>query len=184
MIKRTFSIITIMMGMLLLNSCQGTTRGADALSNAELETLVSGPIRKMINSPRAKKHLQSGKTLKIELLDVNNKTNYSMDKEAAIIHGVLEELFINYENVEFYSMADRLAGNDSINQQNSAGLIRATDQKQAGEQIGADDNIQVTITSTTAKADEEEFRLMLKWYDRESQRPIGKTSIYITKPRF
>jgi len=168
------------LGLATITGCASLT-AVDPMSNKELDTLVLDNVLKMVKQPKAARVLSSGKPIKIELLDMKNGTRAFMNREWDAIKNNLEEVFMNYENVEFYNIGDRRSGQKSINTMNSEGLVKATQQKRTGEQEGADYNIQVTITETQVNKNDKEYRMMIKWYDRESQRPIAATSVYFEK---
>jgi competence protein ComGC len=153
----------------------------DPMSNEEIDRLVANTVKKLVVTPRAKKLFASNKTVKIELLNLKNNTRTYMNREWETIKANLEELFINYENVEFYNADDRRRGQKSINELQSEGLIKTSQQKKTGEQEGADYNIQVTITETQLTEKEKQYRLIIRWYNRETQRPVSISSVYFTK---
>ena len=178
-LKRLKSIV-VFAGLATITGCTSLT-AVDPMSNQELDKLVHDNVVKMVQQPRAKRVLNSGKLIKIELLDMKNNTRAYMNREWDAIKSNLEEIFMNYENVEFYNIGDRRRGQKSINTMNAEGLVKANQQKTAGEQEGADYNIQVTINETQVNEDVKEYRMMVKWYERESQRPIAATSVYFQK---
>jgi len=49
-----FKSLAVVLMVVSLVSCKSAQRGADALSNHELELLVRKPIEKMLTAPRAK----------------------------------------------------------------------------------------------------------------------------------
>lgn len=172
--------ILMVLGLTVVTGCASLT-AVDPMSNKELDTLVKDTIMKMVKQPRAARILTNGKISKIELLDMKNNTRAYMNREWDAIKNNLEEVFMNYENIEFYNVGDRRLGQKSINTLNSEGLIKAEQQKAAGEQEGADYNIQVTINETQVNKDDKEYRMLVKWYDRETQKPIAAASVYFEK---
>jgi len=178
--KTKFQMVLMALGLGIITGCASLT-AVDPMTNKELDTLVRDNVEKMVKQPRASKVLKSEELIKIELLDMKNNTRAFMNREWDTIKNNLEEVFMNYENVEFYNMSDRRAGQKSINEMNDEGLIKTTQQKTAGEQEGADYNIQVTISETQVNKDDKEYRMLIKWYNRESQRPVAATSVYFEK---
>ena len=163
-----------------INGCTSLT-AVDTMSNEELDKLVHDNVMKMVAQPKARRLLNSSRRIKIELLNLRNNTRSYMNREWDAIKSNLEEVFMNYENVEFYNLDDRRTGQKSINELASEGLIKAEQQKLAGEQEGADYNIQVTINETQINSSRKQYRMMVRWYERESQRPVASASVYFTK---
>ena len=153
--------LVIILGVAIVTGCTSLT-AVDPMSNKELDTLVHDNVVKMVKQGKARRVLNSGKIIKIELLDMKNNTRAYMNREWDAIKSNLEEIFMNYENVEFYNIGDRRSGQKSINTMNSEGLIKANQQKLSGEQEGADYNIQVTINETQVNEDVKEYRMMIK----------------------
>ena len=173
-------LIVVCVAALAFSGCQSLTP-IDPMSNRELDALVHDNVIKMVKQPRASSVLNNNDVVKIELLPMKNNTRSYMNREWDTIKNTLEEVFLNYPNVEFYNVGDRRAGQQSINELNSEGLIKASQQKKAGEQFGSDYNIQVTISETQVNKEQTEYRMLIKWYERETQRPIAATSVYFEK---
>ena len=178
--RKNFRDLLISTTLIVISSCTSLT-AVDPMSNRELDTLVKDNVLKMVKQPRASRILNNNSIVKIELLDMKNNTRAYMNREWDAIKNILEEVFMNYENVEFYNVGDRRSGQKSINTLNTEGFIKATQQKSTGEQEGSDYNIQVTINETQLNKNDKEYRMMIKWYDRESQKPIAATSVYFKK---
>ena len=180
MYKKTTNLLIAIL-LCLLCSCASKITIVDPLKNEEIDQMVVGAVQKMVNNPRAQKHLATKEEVDVELLPLRNRTRNYMKSEWDAIKSGIEEVFGNYSNVYFYDMANRESGQKSINQMQAKGLVKATDQKEAGEQVGADDNIQVTLTESKISKSKVQYRFIIKWYDRQSQRPYGSTSVYFTK---
>lgn len=175
--SQKINLIITGLGLALITGCTSLTP-IDPMSNQELDTLIKDNVLKMIQQPRAKRLLSNANIIKIELLEMKNNTRSYMNREWDAIKNSLEEIFINYENVEFYNISDRRKGQKSINTINSEGLVKATQQNLVGEQQGTKYNIQVTINETQVNKRDKEYRMMIKWYERETQKPIAATSVY------
>lgn len=176
------SLVVIVLSAIVMSGCQ-SLQAIDPMSNRELDALVRDNVVKMVKQPRASSVLNNNNLVKVELLPMKNNTRSYMNREWDTIKNTLEEVFLNYPNVEFYNVGDRRAGQQSINELNGEGLIKASQQKKAGEQFGSDYNIQVTISETQLNKEQSEYRMLIKWYERETQRPIAATSVYFEKQR-
>jgi len=177
---QNLKIMAIALGLTAVTGCASLT-AVDPMTHKELNTLVRDNVIKMVQQPRASKVLGNGKTIKIELLDMKNNTRTYMNREWDILKNNLEEVFMNYETVEFYNWDDRSRGQDSIHKIDQGGFVKADQQKQSGEQYGADYNIQVTINEIQVNKRDKEYSMLIKWYERETQRAIAATSVYFEK---